>query len=89
MTIERRMTRNPVTARVDMTAVEALTLMKNEDVEKVPVLDGEGNLVGVVTEKEILSVTLHDEKDISLLEMAYKVSNLTLDRLMKIGRAHV
>ena len=82
MTIERRMTRNPVTARIDMTAVEALTLMKSENVEKAPVLDADGNLVGVITEKEILSVTLHDDKDISLLEMAYRVSNLTLDKLI-------
>ncbi len=82
MTIERRMTRNPVVARTSMTAVETLDLMKNENVQKVPVLDEKGNLVGVITEKDILTATLHEDGNISLLEMAYKVSNLTIDRLM-------
>lgn len=82
MTIERRMTLNPIVAHVTDTAYATLKLMKNEGVQKVPVLDDEGNLKGVITEKDILTATLSEEKGVSLLEMVYKISNLTLDKLM-------
>lgn len=82
MTIERKISKNPVVAYNDMTAVDALRLMRKENIAKVPVLDREGNLVGVITEKDILKASLADEKNMSLLEMAYEVSNLTIDKLM-------
>ncbi len=82
MTIERKISKNPVVAYNDMTAVDALRLMRRENIAKVPVLDRKGNLVGVITEKDILKASLTDEKNMSLLEMAYEVSNLTIDKLM-------
>ena len=82
MTIERKISKNPVVAYNDMTAVDALRLMRRENIAKVPVLDRKGNLVGVITEKDILKASLADEKNMSLLEMAYEVSNLTIDKLM-------
>lgn len=82
MTIERKISKNPVVAYNDMTAVDALRLMRKENIAKVPVLDRKGNLVGVITEKDILKASLADEKNMSLLEMAYEVSNLTIDKLM-------
>ncbi len=81
MTIERRMTKNPVVARTDMTCVETLNLMKSENVQKVPVLDGEGNLVGILTEKDILKASIPSSR-MSLLEMAYDVGNMPISQIM-------
>ena len=54
MIIERRMTRNPVTATPDMSIAEASNLMKQEKVHRLPVLDRDKKLVGIITEKDIL-----------------------------------
>ena len=57
MIIERRMTRNPVTATPDMSIAEASNLMKQEKVHRLPVLDKDKKLVGILTEKDILYAT--------------------------------
>lgn len=82
MTIEKKMRKNPVVARSDMSAATVLKLMKDEKVAKVPVLDENGNLVGVITEKDILRANVQDRSGLSLLEMAYEVSNLPVARIM-------
>ncbi len=81
MTIGRRMTKNPVVARVGMTCSETLNLMRCENVQKVPVLDHDGNLVGVLTEKDILKASI-PSSGMSLLEMAYEVGNMPVEQVM-------
>jgi acetoin utilization protein AcuB len=54
MIIERRMTRNPVTATPDMSIADASNLMRQEKVHRLPVLDKDKRLVGLITEKDIL-----------------------------------
>ena len=48
MTVSKNMTINPVTTTPDMGVFEAFELMKSEGVQRLPVLDGEGNLVGII-----------------------------------------
>ncbi len=82
MIIERRMTRNPVTATPDMSIAEASTLMKQEKVHRLPVLDKEKRLVGIITEKDILYATPSPATSLSIHEMAYLLSKLTVKKLM-------
>lgn len=82
MIIERRMTRNPVTATPDMSIAEASTLMKQEKVHRLPVLDKEKRLVGIITEKDILYATPSPASSLSIHEMAYLLSKLTVKKLM-------
>lgn len=83
MFISRRMTKKPVVARSDYTCVEALRLMKAENVDKLPVLSSRGELVGVITEKDILRAHCEtNERKISILEQAFEVSTMTIDRIM-------
>ena len=58
MIIERRMTKNPVTISPDANVVEASELMKKEKVHRLPVLDKDKKLVGVISEKDILFASL-------------------------------
>ena len=51
MIIERRMTRNPVTATPDMSIADASNLMRQEKVHRLPVLDKDKRLVGLITER--------------------------------------
>ncbi|MDY5930779.1 MAG: CBS domain-containing protein [Candidatus Ornithospirochaeta sp.] len=82
MIIERRMTRNPVTATPDMNVGEASELMKQEKVHRLPVLDKDKNLVGVITEKDILHASPSPASSLSIHEMAYLLSKLTVKKLM-------
>lgn len=82
MIIERRMTRNPVTATPEMSVVEASELMKKEKVHRLPVLDADKNLVGVISEKDILYASPSPASSLSIHEMAYLLSKLTVRKLM-------
>ena len=70
MIIERRMTKNPVTITPDASVVEASDLMKKEKVHRLPVLDKDKNLVGVISEKDILFATRSPASSLSIHEMA-------------------
>ncbi|MDC7246081.1 MAG: CBS domain-containing protein [Sphaerochaetaceae bacterium] len=82
MIIERRMTRNPVTATPEMSVAEASALMKREKVHRLPVLDKEHHLVGIISEKDILYASPSPVSTLSIHEMAYLLSQLTVKKLM-------
>ncbi len=82
MIIERRMTKNPVTITPEASVVEASELMKKEKVHRLPVLDKDKNLIGVISEKDILFATPSPASSLSIHEMAYLLSKLTVRKLM-------
>lgn len=83
MIIESRMTRNPVTVTPDLSVVEASEIMKAEKVHRLPVLDKEKNLIGVISEKDILHAAPSAASTLSIHEMAYLLSKLTVKKVMK------
>lgn len=82
MIIERRMTRNPVTATPDMNIQDAKALMVREKVHRLPVLDSEKKLVGVISEKDILEAAPSPVSTLSAYEMNYLMNKLTVKKLM-------
>ncbi|MGW9031202.1 CBS domain-containing protein [Streptomyces sp. NPDC055722] len=58
------MTRPPVTVHADNTIVEAARTMARSHVERLPVLDEEDRLVGIVTRRDLLQVFLRSDADI-------------------------
>ncbi|MBK5202043.1 MAG: CBS domain-containing protein [Spirochaetaceae bacterium] len=82
MIIERRMTRNPVTCNPEISLADATALMKHEKVSRLPVLDKERHLVGIITEKDILYASPSPATSLSIHEMAYLLSKLTVGKLM-------
>ena len=82
MIIERRMTKNPVNIYPEASVVEASDLMKKEKVHRLPVLDKDKNLVGVISEKDILFATPSPASSLSIHEMAYLLSKLTVKKIM-------
>ena len=82
MIIERRMTKNPVTINPEASVVEASELMKKEKVHRLPVLDRDKNLIGVISEKDILFATPSPASSLSIHEMACLLSKLTVRKLM-------
>ncbi|MER7540653.1 CBS domain-containing protein [Streptomyces sp. NPDC097704] len=58
------MTEPPVTVRADVTIAEAARTMARRHVERLPVLDVEDRLVGIVTRRDLLQVFLRPDNDI-------------------------
>lgn len=58
------MTAPPVTVHADDTIVEAARTMAQRHVERLPVLDGENQLVGIVTRRDLLQVFLRPDGDV-------------------------
>jgi CBS-domain-containing membrane protein len=54
LTVRDAMTADPVTVSPETTIEEAATLMVDKSFHTLPVLGGEGNLVGIVGKKDIL-----------------------------------
>lgn len=82
MIIERRMTRNPVTCAPDMSIQDAGNLMKKEHVHRLPVLDKNGKLIGVISEKDILKAAPSPASTLSAFESNYLLSKLTVKKIM-------
>ena len=80
MTVSKNMTINPVTTTPDMGVFEAFELMKSECVQRLPVLDGDGNLVGIISEKNITSAAA--DKEVSIVEFALLLSKIKVGDVM-------
>ena len=80
MTVSKNMTINPVTTTPDMGVFEAFELMKSEGVQRLPVLDCDGNLVGIISEKNITSAAA--DKEVSIVEFALLLSKIKVGDVM-------
>ena len=82
MIIERRMTKDPITCTPDMSIQDASDLMAREHVHRLPVLDKNGKLVGVISEKDILKAAPSPASTLSAYETNYLLSKLTVKKIM-------
>jgi CBS domain-containing protein len=60
-TVKEHMERAAVTFRPDMEVEEAVALLLKHSISRAPVLDEEGNLVGVLAEGDCLEAFLNEE----------------------------
>lgn len=76
------MTRNPITIPIAMTVTEAQALMRQEKVHRFPVLDKKRNMVGIVTEKDLLYASPSVATSLNIWEANYLLSKLTVEKVM-------
>src|SRR3712207_1491476 len=62
--VRQAMTADPVTVSPDATVEEVVRLMKEHELPGLPVVDGDGNLIGIVTESDL--VIADDEGDLHI-----------------------
>ncbi len=55
------MTKDVISVRPDQEIEDAATLLVREEVKRLPVLDAEGKLVGIVSRKDIMNHLFHNE----------------------------
>ncbi|MFC2821765.1 MAG: CBS and ACT domain-containing protein [Sphaerochaeta sp.] len=82
MIICDRMKKNPATATPDMSISEASAKMKAEKAHRLPVLDNEKHLVGIISEKDILLAAPSPASTLSTYEINYLLSRLKVKNIM-------
>ncbi len=60
-TVGEVMSAKPITCAPDDTIETAATLMHGHDISRLPVIDGDGVLVGILARKDILRVIVRDD----------------------------
>ncbi|MFF5211078.1 CBS domain-containing protein [Streptosporangium sp. NPDC000396] len=80
------MTAPVVTVSMDAPVVAASRLMEHHGVKRLPVVDGRGRLVGVLSRHDVLKVFVRSDRDI---EREIRVDVLTRSLWMDTSRVHV
>jgi len=76
------MTSPAITIGPEVGVQDALAMMHREKVRRFPVIDRHGNLIGIVSEKDLLNAAPSDATTLSVWEINYLLSKLTVDRVM-------
>jgi acetoin utilization protein AcuB len=76
------MSKNPYTIQADTSVEEALKQMREKRVRHLPVLDKAGQLIGIVTEQDLLYASPSPATSLSIYEMQYLLSKLTAAQVM-------
>jgi acetoin utilization protein AcuB len=76
------MTHNPFTVRTDTPVADAQALMRREKIHRLPVLDNHKNLVGIVSEKDLLYASPSPATTLNVYEMSNLLGKLTVSEVM-------
>ena len=82
MLVRERMSTKPVTITADVPITEALKVMRQNQVRRLPVLDEGGKLIGIVSEKDLLYASPSPATSLSIYEMHYMLARLKVTELM-------
>ena len=82
MLVRERMSTQPVTITADVPITEALRIMRQNQVRRLPVLDENGALIGIVSEKDLLYASPSPATSLSIYEMHDMLSRLRVTELM-------
>lgn len=82
MLVGERMSKPVITVRPETPMQEALNLMHKEKIRRLPVVDRNGRLVGIVTEKDLLHASPSSATSLSVWELNYLLSKITIEEVM-------
>jgi acetoin utilization protein AcuB len=83
MIISRVMTKNPVFVHPDMPVNDARALMDKENIGKLPVLDRDNRLVGIVTRKDMIKAGPSPATTLDMYEISYLLAKLKIEKIME------
>lgn len=83
MLVKDRMTSSPVTIRTDTNLKEALDLVRSSPFRHLPVLDENGDLVGIVTEKSLVYASPTSSTTLSVFEVDYILSRTKVGQVIQ------
>ena len=79
--VEKWMTKNPITIEKDATVIEAIHLMKEKKIRRIPVMD-KGKIAGIVTEKMLLDFKPSKATSLDTWEIHYLLSKTLVTEAM-------
>ena len=79
--VERWMTRNPITIEADATVIEAIHLMKERKIRRVPVMK-KGKIAGILTEAMVKDFTPSKATTLDTWELHYLLSKTPVTKAM-------
>jgi len=82
MLVRERMTCNPITITPDMSVTHALRLMRERKVHHLPVLDGRNQLVGIVSDKDLLYASPSPVTSLSVWEITEMLYMLKVEKVL-------
>lgn len=84
MLVYERMTRHPITVTPDVPIDEALRIMRDNKVRRLPVVSkkDKNKLVGIVSEKDLLYASPSPATSLSIHEIHYLISKITVADVM-------
>lgn len=83
MLVGERMTKPVITVRPETPMPDALNLMHKEHIRRLPVVDKNGKLVGIVSQGDLLKASPSEVTSLSIHELTYLLGKLTIDQIMK------
>ncbi len=81
MLVGERMSKPVITISPNMPITEALNLMKKERIRRAPIVK-DGKLVGIVSDKDLLNASPSPVTTLSIWEMNYLLSKVTVSEVM-------
>ncbi|WP_304225770.1 CBS and ACT domain-containing protein [Gracilinema caldarium] len=82
MNVGQRMTKNPVTVTPDVSVPDAQAIMRREKIRRLPVLDKQGKLVGIVTSSDLIHASPSPATSLDMYELHYLLSKLKVEAVM-------
>ncbi|MGQ9515805.1 MAG: CBS domain-containing protein [Anaerolineae bacterium] len=82
MLVAERMSRQPIAIPPDLPLPEALRLMREKRVRRLPIVDEAGRLIGIVSEKDLLYAAPSPATTLSIYEMQYLLTRITVKDVM-------
>jgi acetoin utilization protein AcuB len=82
MLVHERMSKHPITITEDTSVNEALKIMRDQKVRRLPVLNKKGELVGIVSERDLLYLSPSPATSLSVHELHYLLAQLTVGKIM-------
>ncbi len=82
MLVRERMTANPIVVHPETSFQEALQLLREKKIRRLPVVDKHGDLVGIVVEKDLLYASPSPATSLNVYEAHYLLSKLAIQDVM-------
>ena len=82
MLVRELMTPNPVIVHPDTSVPEALRLMRERKVRRLPVIDAHGRLVGIVSDKDLLWASPSPATTLAVWEIPDLLGKLKVEKVM-------
>ena len=83
MRVKHWMTPDPLTIDPDASMMDAQRLMTEHKIRRLPVVDKNNKVVGIVTQRQIVEASPSEATTLSIYELNYLLSKLTVGQIMR------